>query len=175
MAEIYANKGMYIETLIEKTILYYINNDICFFEKRYLPIRITKIKNKGEIEGRLLSKSYVDYIGLINGKFISFETKQTDGDIFLLNQLKDHQFKHLQLVNKFNGLGFLIIHFYKIDKTFLLTFPKLENLIANKIKKLSVETLLKNIDNDQVFELEIVFPGIINLYNVLEKITKQSK
>ncbi|MDE5949264.1 MAG: Holliday junction resolvase RecU, partial [Malacoplasma sp.] len=35
----YSNKGMYIEQLIEKTIDYYIKNEICFIEKRYLPIK----------------------------------------------------------------------------------------------------------------------------------------
>ncbi|MDE7099820.1 MAG: Holliday junction resolvase RecU, partial [Malacoplasma sp.] len=112
---------MYIEQLIEKTIDYYIKNEICFIEKRYLPIKIIE-RNENIIKGKLLSKSYVDYFGLIESKYITFESKQTENEKFLISQIKDHQFKHLRDINKLNGISFLILHFYCEDKTFLIPY-----------------------------------------------------
>lgn len=170
--QIYANKGMFIESLVEKTISYYIDNNICFLEKRHIPIKIIKNKGNNLIEGKLLNKSYVDYMGIINGKFITFETKQTNENVFYVNQLKDHQFNHLQLINKFKGISFLVIHFYKFDKTFLLSYSTIENIFMSKIKKISLEYLTENIDNEKIFILDIVFPGILNIFDVVNKMDK---
>ncbi|MDE5553456.1 MAG: Holliday junction resolvase RecU, partial [Malacoplasma sp.] len=60
----YANRGMYLEELINKTIEYYSSNEIAFFEKRFLPIKILNKLDDNFIRGKLLKKSYVDYCGV---------------------------------------------------------------------------------------------------------------
>lgn len=160
---------MYIEQLIEKTIDYYLNNNICFIEKRYLPIKIIE-RNNNIIKGKLLAKSYVDYFGLVENKYITFETKQTENEKFLLSQIKDHQFNHLKTINKLNGISFLILHFYCDDKSFLIPYTTLEKWISKKMKSISLSFLESQVKNCFISKLEIVFPGILNIYETIKKI-----
>ncbi|MCF0217809.1 MAG: Holliday junction resolvase RecU [Malacoplasma sp.] len=164
----FANKGMFIEDLVDKTIFYYLDNKICFIEKRYMPIKIIKRKND-LIEGKLLKKSYVDYFGLIKSKFVSFETKQTDNDYFLLNQIKDHQLNHLKDISLYGGIAFVILHFYNSEATFLIPYCIIEQWVANNIKKVDLTYLKKCLNDNKVFNLEIIFPGILNIYDVVDK------
>lgn len=165
-----ANKGMYIEQLVEKTIDYYLVNKLCFFEKRYLPIQIIKKISNDMIVGKLVKKSYVDYFGIWKGFYFSFETKQTSDEVFNLNQIKNHQLLHLSMVHHFNGISFVIIHFYSHDKTFLINYPTIEKWISNKKKKINIEFLTKNLINKGVYELILVFPGILNLLEQLKNL-----
>ncbi|RXY96208.1 Holliday junction resolvase RecU [Malacoplasma penetrans] len=166
----FANKGMYIEELIEKSINYYLFNNICFIEKRYLPIKIIK-RSGNVIEGKLLNKSYVDYAGLINGRYISFEAKQTENDKFMLSQIKEHQLNHLNLISRLNGISFLILHFYCEDKTFLIPYSQIENWITKqKIKSVDLNFLMKEKESKNVFILEVCFPGILNIYETVKQI-----
>ncbi|MDE5545076.1 MAG: Holliday junction resolvase RecU [Malacoplasma sp.] len=160
---------MYIEQLIEKTIDYYISNNICFIEKRYLPIKIIE-RSQNIIKGKLLAKSYVDYYGLIESKYVTFESKQTEKEKFLLSQIKEHQFKHLRDINKLKGISFLILHFYCEDKSFLIPYFTLEKWFSNNIKSVSISFLNNEIKNHSIFQLEIVFPGILNIFEIVKKI-----
>lgn len=163
------NKGMYIEKLIENTILYYINNSICILEKRYLPIQIIKNNHDGTIVGKLLSKSYVDFFGIVNQKFVAFETKQTDQNYFDLNQIKKHQFDYLKKIKLLKGISFIILHFFNDDKTYLIDFEYIEKSIIKKTKKIYLKSLDKQ-NNNLVHKLELIFPGILNLYEKIIKI-----
>lgn len=164
-----SNKGMYIEELVNKTIAFYIDNKICFLEKRNLDIKIIK-NDKNIIIGKLLSKSYVDYFGLVNQKFVSFEAKQTNTNFFNLSQIKNHQFEHLKLINSFKGYSFLLLHFYQFDKTFLIDFGYVEDLKSKKLNKVSLDLLQK--EKDLVFELSLTFPGILNLKEAISNFIK---
>ncbi|MBD5445928.1 MAG: Holliday junction resolvase RecU [Mycoplasma sp.] len=124
----YANRGMYLEELINKTIEYYSSNEIAFFEKRFLPIKILNKLDDNFIRGKLLKKSYVDYCGVYKGKYISFEAKQTNNDFFLLSQIKEHQIKHIIKINSFGGISFVIVHFYNSSRTFLISYDVLEKM-----------------------------------------------
>lgn len=161
----YANRGMYLEELINKTIDYYSFNKIAFFEKRFLPIKITQKLNDNLVQGKLMKKSYVDYCGVYEGKYISFEAKQTNNDYFLLSQIKEHQIKHIVDINNFKGISFLVIHFFNESKTFLVTYQVLEKWIANHKNKIDLKTFEK-----QTIELQITFPGILDFISVINKI-----
>lgn len=167
MKKINSNKGMYIEMLVEKTILYYLDNKICFLEKRNLPIQIIK-KNNNLIFGKLLDKSYVDFFGFINSKFITFETKQTNKDYFDLKRIQKHQLEYLNLMNEFNVFSFVIVHFFNFEKTILIPTNTLFSMIKNKKNKIFLNSIQEYILNNEMFELNIVFPGVLDLY---EKIT----
>lgn len=161
------NKGMYIEELVNKTIEFYLTNNICFLEKRNLPIKIIK-KNNEVVIGKLLKKSYVDYFGFIDGKYITFETKQTNEDFFMLSQLKKHQLEHLRLISSLNGISFLILHFFSYDKTYLIHYEEIEKFVLKKKKKLLLNDLIKS-KTDNIKELNILFPGILNLYEKIKQ------
>lgn len=160
------NKGMFIEKLVNQTIKFYIENKICFIEKRYLPIEIIK-RDKNKVLGKLLNKSYVDYCGILEKKYVCFETKQTDNDEFLLNQIKKHQLDHLKDIVLYGGYSFLVLHFFNHDETYLIPYKELEKLYTKKIKRINLEQLR---NNDKVASLNIVFPGILDLYQKIKNL-----
>lgn len=161
------NRGMYIEELVNKTISYYEANNICHIEKRNLPIKIVS-KKETKIEGHLNKKSFTDFFGLIDGKYIDFESKQTNGDNFSLSLIKEHQIKHIIKINSFNGISFIVLHFFDLNKTYLLSWKLLE-LIYSKFtlyQNIPIEFFEKN-----AIEIELVFPGILDLITAVKKIS----
>lgn len=149
------NKGKYIETLIEKTIDYYNFKKIGIFEKRYLPIDIYQV-NGNNVAGRLVKKSYVDYHGLYQGKYIDFETKQTMNDYFLFSIIKKHQLDHIINVTKHGGIAFLIIHFFKLNKYYFVDAKTIEKMMLKK-GKICLDFFEKNCE-----KILVVFPGILD-------------
>ncbi len=156
------NKGMYIEELINNTSCYYLDNEIMYIEKRFLPIQPTKIE-KNNVSGVLLRKSTVDYLCLYNGKYIDFEVKQTNEDYFDIKIIKSHQINHLLRINKMNGFSFILIHFFKKDIIKVVTTEQLLKMIETKKYKI--------LYNDDEYEtLNVVFPGIIDFQSYFKKI-----
>lgn len=150
----FKNKGMYIEELINNTSYYYLDNEIMYIEKRFLPIQPVKIE-KNNVNGILLRKSTVDYLCLYNGKYIDFEVKQTDEDYFDIKIIKKHQINHLIKINKMNGFSFVLIYFFKRDV--IKVIDAIELLDAIKTNKFKVYY------NDIKYRtLNIIFPGIID-------------
>lgn len=160
------NRGMYIEELINKTISYYEANNLCHIEKRNLPIKIIS-KKETKIEGHLNKKSFTDFFGIIDGKYVDFETKQTNGNNFSLNMIKDHQIKHIIRINNFGGISFIILHFFDLNKTYLLPSKLLENAYTkfSLYQSIPIEFFEKN-----AIEVEFIFPGILDLISAIKKI-----
>jgi recombination protein U len=107
----YANRGMYAEEIINRTIDYYLANNFCLIEKRNIPIKIVKTIGDNMIVGKLLSKSTVDYCGYINHKHIEFEVKQTNNPNFTIDLIKEHQYDYLRLAFRNGSLSFVVVHF----------------------------------------------------------------
>ncbi|MGL4617264.1 MAG: Holliday junction resolvase RecU [Mycoplasmoidaceae bacterium] len=159
---IYKNKGMYLEDLLNKTCNYYLLNEIAYITKRFLPIQVLERK-ENKVKGLLLDKSTVDYNGLYKGLYIDFEAKETNKKYLNLNVLKNHQKKHLFLINRLNGISFLIIGFINNeDHFFVLKCEDINNLIKNKIKKIDIDYCYENF-----FSIKIIFPGILDLVGFL--------
>lgn len=155
MYSLNSNRGMFLETLINQTALYYQAQDICMIFKRFLPISIYK-RDGNNIVGHLQAKSESDYYGVYKGRMIDFEAKQTAFDYFLMGNLKKHQWEHLFKVKQFGGLTFLLVHFVHVDKFYIVEIDQLE-AFRNKTK-FTYEWCANN-----CFELHIIFPGILNL------------
>ena len=164
------NKGMYIESLINRTIEYLYNHDIAYFEKRNVPFKLCKKINEQMFLGKLYAKSTVDYTGVYKNHHLEFESKQTSAGNFDLHLIKTHQFNFLKnMYEKHRCICFFIIQFFDIDETYLLP---IENLIQycnyNKKKSIPYDSLVK-----MSKKLEIVFPGILNLVEVLDELIKK--
>jgi recombination protein U len=115
----YANRGMYAEELINRTIDY-LHGTNCLIEKRNIPIKIVKDLNNNLIMGKLLSKSTVDYCGFVNNKHIEFEVKQTNHLNFTIEMIKPHQYEYLLKAHHIGSLAFVIVHFSLKDEFYLL-------------------------------------------------------
>lgn len=163
MRQFNSNKGMYIEKLVEHSIKFYSMQNIAHFEKRYLPIQITNIRNN-IVQGILMKKSFTDFNGIYLGRYIDFETKQTDNDHFNFANIKQHQLSHMLNISKYNGIVFLLVHFFKYDKTFFLSLDEICEIISKKKKNISIDVFEKKFTL-----IDIEFPGILNFLRVINK------
>ena len=162
-----SNKGMFLEEIINRTILYYSSKNIAYFEKRNIPFKILKMINKKTFIGLLFSKSTIDYTGIYKNIHCEFEAKQTELETFNFKNIKEHQFEYLQKISKYNNtFCFLIIYMSKYEKFYLIKFSKVIEYI--KLNKTHIIHMNKIIEYGH--ELEIIYPGILNLIEVLNKI-----
>lgn len=137
----YANRGMTLEHEIGESNKYYLDNDIAVIYKKPTPITISKVDYPSRLdavitEGYFKTPSTTDYNGIYKGKYIDFEAKETKSkSSFPLSNIHKHQIKHLKKIVKHGGIGFLIIRFSTINKTYLLFVDKLLEFIDNYDRK----------------------------------------
>ena len=134
----HANRGMKLESLINLSNEYYLNNDIAIIYKKPTPISI--VDTSFTSNGRIIDKAYfkeastLDYNGIYKGKYIDFDAKETNNKTsFPLQNLHDHQYKHMMNVIKHGGISFLIIGIN--DNYYLLDGNKIINFISNNDRK----------------------------------------
>lgn len=133
---VYANRGMDLESIINETNKFYLDNDIAVIYKKPTPIGITKVvyhNNKQIIkDGYFESKSTLDYNGIYKGKYLDFDAKVTQNKTsFPLKNVHIHQIEHIKKIIKHGGISFLIIKmnccYYFLDGNVFLKFIKDNN------------------------------------------------
>lgn len=153
------NLGMYIEQLVDRTILYYQFNNLGFLEKRQIPIKVLKHINETTIVAKLIAKAKVDYFGYINNKYCEIECKQTIQDYFDLNLIKNHQLQYLKKVSDNSCLSYVFIYFERYNSIFAISCANL--LLARKIAKKN--SIPFEIVSKYGIKLEVIYPGILDL------------
>ena len=160
------NRGMMLESLINKTIKIYKKNNIGVFHKKEISISFSKIKEKNGklniVNGQIKNKSTTDYYGIYNGKFYAFEAKSTKLNSLPLKNIKNHQLNYLKEIQKHGGKAFFIIGYQKFDEFFLIEIQTIINL--KNTKSLNVK-----IAREKGKKLEIIYPGILDFLNVIDK------
>jgi recombination protein U len=137
----YANRGMTLENEIGDSNKYYRDNDIAIIYKKPTPITISKVDYPSRLqavirEGYFKTPSTTDYNGIYKGKYIDFEAKETKNKTsFPLSNIHMHQIEHLKSIYNHGGIGFLIVRFTSLNRTYLLTINKLRSFIENYDKK----------------------------------------
>lgn len=137
----YANRGMTLEADLKASNDYYLINDKAVIYKKPTPITISKVNypSRSEAvikEGYFRTPSTTDYNGIYKGKYIDFEAKETKlKTSFPLNNIHPHQIKHLERIYKHGGIGFLIVRFTTINKTFLLPIENLMKFLDESSRK----------------------------------------
>ena len=141
----HSNRGMDLEADLNDTNQYYIYNDIAIVHKKPTPITINKVDYKSRRdavikEAHFKTPSTTDYNGIYKGKYIDFEAKETKSlTSFPLNNIHDHQIEHLKKIYNHGGIGFIIVRFTKLNKTYLLFIEDLLHFIQNN-KRVSIPT-----------------------------------
>ena len=139
----YANRGMNLESDINNSNKYYLENDMALIYKKPTPIKVVKVDYNKRINTKITEGYYeipstTDYNGIYKGKYIDFEAKETKSKTsFSLNNIHEHQIKHLISIKKHGGISFLIIRFVLLNKTFLFETKYLEEFL-NKNKRKSI-------------------------------------
>ncbi len=158
-----SNNGMFLETLINISANYYISKSILAIYKREIPIKIISKQENNYIKGKIMYKSTTDYYGVYKSKMFDFEAKQTNNDDFLMQNLKQHQYEHLQNIRAFGVHSFLLIHFVKTNDYFAIATEQLKEFEHKT--KITHEWIKQN-----CYELTVVFPGILNFEDYLKHI-----
>ena len=133
----HSNRGMNLENDLNDTNNYYLNNDIAIIYKKPTPITINKVDYKSRKdavikEAHFKIPSTTDYNGIYKGNYIDFEAKETKNTTsFPLNNIHKHQIEHLKKIYNHGGIGFIIVRFSKLNKTYLLFIEDLINFIDN--------------------------------------------
>ena len=134
----HSNRGMNLEADLNDTNEYYIYNDIAVIHKKPTPITINKVDYKSRkdaviTEAHFKTPSTTDYNGIYKGKYIDFEAKETKSlTSFPLSNIHDHQIKHLEKIYNHGGIGFIIVKFTNLNKTYLLFIKDLINFIKSE-------------------------------------------
>lgn len=137
----YGKRGMTLESDINSSNKYYIDNDIAIIYKKPTPIRVVKVDYNKRINTKITEAYYevpstTDYNGLYKGKYIDFEAKETKSKTsFSLNNIHAHQIKHLEKIYKHGGISFLIIRFTTMDETYLVFTKDFIDYINNNERK----------------------------------------
>ena len=132
----HSNRGMNLEADLNDTNEYYLTRDIAVIHKKPTPITINKVNYKSRrdatiTEAHFKTPSTTDYNGVYKGKYIDFEAKETKSlTSFPLSNIHPHQIKHLDSITRHGGIGFVIVRFIKLNKSYLLLYKDLADFIA---------------------------------------------
>lgn len=137
----YGKRGMTLESDINSSNRYYLDNDIAVIYKKPTPIKVVKVDYNKRINTKITEAYYeipstTDYNGIYKGKYLDFEAKETKSKTsFSLNNIHNHQILHLKRVIDHGGISFLIIRFTCLDKTFLIFAKDFIDYINNNDRK----------------------------------------
>ena len=121
----YANRGAFLERIIDMANNKYRNAGVADINKIPTPVQITEDYGR-TVKGRKEKALWVDYCGIYNGTAIIFDAKQISGANFPLANLEKHQYQLLKSWSEKGAVAFLIVYFSKQDKYFMLPFEKLK-------------------------------------------------
>lgn len=125
---IYANRGLCFEDEINLSNDQYRLQNLAIIYKKPTPIKVVKMLNSKTnqhciTEAYFQAPSTTDYNGLYKGKYIDFETKETNNKtIFPLANIHLHQLEHMQQIVEHGGIGFLLVYFKMLNKIYLLDY-----------------------------------------------------
>ncbi len=137
----FANRGMSLECDINLSNDYYLKNNIAVVYKKPTPITVNEVDFKSRCDAVITKAHFIlpsttDYNGIYKAKYIDFEAKETSSlTSFALSNIHSHQLKHLDMIHKHGGIGFIIIRFTRLNETYLITIEKFNNYFLNNDKK----------------------------------------
>lgn len=145
----YGDRGMNLENKINISNDYYREKDVAVIYKKPTPIQVVHIHNTPSGSTKIddayfLTPSTTDYNGIYKGRYIDFEAKETRNKTsFPLQNLHKHQIDHLMSIIKHGGIGFLIVCFTTLDKTFLLDASIVYEHYQSEIKSIPLEVFIE--------------------------------
>lgn len=137
----YDNRGMDLEEDLNITNEYYLLNDIAVIYKKPTPIQVNKVDFKSRSDAVIKEAHYIvpsttDYNGIYRGYYIDFEAKETKSHTsFPLSNIHAHQIKHLERIMNHGGIGFIIVKFTRLNKTYILYIEDLLDFLNNEERK----------------------------------------
>ena len=121
-----ASRGQGLETDINDSNIWYRENGKCLVYKKPTPVQVVRVDYPSRQRARITEAYYktpstTDYNGVYKGRYLDFEAKETKNIRgFPLSMVHPHQIRHLEQVARHGGIGFFIIRFLSLQKTFLV-------------------------------------------------------
>lgn len=147
----FSNRGKTLEDELNDSNEYYLSNDLAVIHKKPVPIQIVHVKYPARsaaviTEAYFRSPSTTDYNGVWKGKYIDFEAKETTNRTsFPLQNIHEHQVKHMKNVAEQDGIAFLIVKFTALNRYFILFYEyfekKWERMIAGGRKSITLSEM----------------------------------
>lgn len=122
----FSNRGMELESDINKTNQFYLDSEVAVIHKKPTPVRIAKVsypsRNKAKItEAYYQEASTTDYNGIYKGKYIDFEAKEcASKTAFPFGSIHPHQIVHLDKCEKHGAIAFIILRMTVFNETYLI-------------------------------------------------------
>ena len=148
-----SKRGMSLEADINAANSYYLTTGQAVIHKKPTPIRIVNVnypaRSAAKITEAYFSQaSTTDYNGIYKGYYIDFDAKETSHKrSFPLNNIHDHQVKHLKAIAAQHGLAFMIIRFSVLKETYVvwadLIFQYWDNQATGR-KSIPYEAIVKS-------------------------------
>lgn len=163
----YGNRGMTLESDINSSNKYYLENDIAVIYKKPTPTKVIKLVGNRIKDGFYEIPSTTDYNGIYKGKYIDFEAKETKSKTsFPIDNIHKHQIIHLEKVNKHGGISFIIIRFTSVNKTYLIFTKDFINYFNENNTKKSIP--LSYIE-EKGFLIKDGYNPIVDYLNIVDK------
>ncbi len=148
-----ANRGMNLESMINQTNQFYLDNDIAVIYKKPIPIQIVNVDYKARSAAKITEAYYklpstTDYNGIYKGRYIDFEAKETKNKTsFPIKNIHEHQVSHLERVLKHGAISFIIIYFSSLERIFFLDASYVIEYYKRAIndrKSITIQEIIKN-------------------------------
>ncbi|MCT4786599.1 Holliday junction resolvase RecU [Exiguobacterium aestuarii] len=116
MAARKANLGKYLERLVIQSNRVYLLRQEAVIHQAHPEVKTIK-----GLKPFYNSKAGLDFYGVYDGKYITFDTKETGSKTsFPLENIKDHQYGTLINTEKQNGIAFFLVRFNYFGETYFL-------------------------------------------------------
>lgn len=127
----FGKRGMSFEGDLEKSNVFYLAADIAVIHKKPTPMQIVKVDYPKRAAAKVTeayfrTPSTTDFNGVFKGRYIDFEAKQVSNKTsFPLQNLHEHQVKHMEQSHQHGGIVFLLVKFSQLNEIYLLPYEKL--------------------------------------------------
>lgn len=109
-------RGDALEDLIHLSNEFYSRHKIARIDKAATPITVVELDNNGLItKAYFEKKATIDFYGIAQGIFITFDAKETGQKSFPLKNIHPHQIDYMLEISQQGGVSFLIVHFKTFD------------------------------------------------------------
>lgn len=141
----FSNRGLNFENEINQSNEFYRLNNRAIIYKKPTPIKVVKMTNypggKHCIEEAYFqTASTTDYNGIYRGKYIDFEAKETRlKKSFPLANIHQHQLEHMFKVIEHGGIGFMLVSFKLLEKSFLLDYSYVKEIYNQKLSSIPLK------------------------------------
>ena len=118
-------KATYSEKMVSLSNKEYANKKIALIKKLDARVR----SENGRVS--YVSSTGLDYVGVLKngGKFISFEVKETERDVFPIGNISSVQLERIKHLEEFNAEVFLLVYFSTLKEWYILYHSEIEQVL----------------------------------------------